>query len=266
MASKWAILAVAVSTLYIAGCSYVQPDAGHERVLIAKPYIFGHGGVLPEPVKSGSEIVAASTDAVDVNMMNQRVDNNFRDLMTADGVPVEVDTTAIIKVTDSVELIAKFGPNWYGDNIQAELANQVRQEVRQHGLQDIAIQTTSITDVQAKTKAAVVDYITKKNMPVQVVDIIIGKVLPPDAVRNQRIETAQQEQRVQTETQRQKAEDTRKGAETSRASADNAYRNSLGLSPEQFVQLEAINAQKEICVHVHCTFVAAGTSAIVAPK
>lgn len=32
------------------GCRTVQPDAGHEAVLVRKPLIFGSGGVDPTPV------------------------------------------------------------------------------------------------------------------------------------------------------------------------------------------------------------------------
>ena len=42
-------------------CTRVAPDAGHEAVLIQKPWFFGHGGVLPEPVPSGATWVAWST-------------------------------------------------------------------------------------------------------------------------------------------------------------------------------------------------------------
>jgi hypothetical protein len=33
----------------------------------------------------------------------------------------------------------------------------------------------------------------------------------------------------------------------SRADADNAYRNALGLSPQQFIQLETIRMQQAVC-------------------
>jgi hypothetical protein len=36
-------------------------------------------------------------------------------------------------------------------------------------------------------------------------------------------------------------------AEQSRADADNAYRESMHLSPEQFIQLEAIKMQAKVC-------------------
>lgn len=257
---------LATSLASMTGCSYVQPDAGHESVIIRKPVFFGHGGVDPVPVKTGSKIVAWSTSHIEVDMQPQRADVSFKNFMTNDGVPVEVDATLILQVTDSVEMISKFGPDWYSKNIEPEFGKSVRQEVRKHGLQDIAINTNSIDEVQANSAEAVEKYISDKKMPVEVKNIIIGKVLPPDAVRDQRIATAQQEQRLQTETQRQKAEDARKGAEASRASADNAYRAEMQLSPEQFVQLNAIEAQKEICLHNHCQFITTGVPVILGGK
>lgn len=242
------------SLLLIAGCSYTSPDAGHERVLTAKPFIFGHGGVDPEPVRTGASFIAWSTDAVDVNMQPVRYTVNFKDFMSSDGVPIEVDTALILKVTDSVEMISKFGPDWYANNIESEFGNNIRQQVRLYGMNEMAIQTTAVGNVQTKVQASLEGYIKQRNMPLVVIAVIIGKVLPPDAVKFQRIETATQEQRKQTEMQKQLAEDARKGAETSRASADNAYRNALGLSAEQFVQLESIHMQHDVCMREHCTF------------
>jgi hypothetical protein len=50
----------------VAGCSVYSPDAGHEVVLVEKPWFFGHGGVDPEPVKPGRAYAALSTEGVDV--------------------------------------------------------------------------------------------------------------------------------------------------------------------------------------------------------
>lgn len=49
----------------LTGCSMQAPDAGHEIVLIEKPWIWGHGGVVPEPVKTGLTITAFTTDGND---------------------------------------------------------------------------------------------------------------------------------------------------------------------------------------------------------
>jgi len=79
-----------------------------------------------------------------------------------------------------------------------------------------------------------------KGLPVTLVTMTVGRANPPDAIKSQRIETAAQEQRSNTEKQRKLAEDQRRAAETSRAEADNAYREAMHLSPEQFIQLETI--------------------------
>ena len=83
----------------------------------------------------------------------------------------------------------------------------------------------------------------------------VGRANPPDAIKNQRVETAAQEQRVQTEKQIKLAEDQRKSAEESRAAADNAYRQAIGLSPEQYVQLKRIEMELKVCTDGKCTFI-----------
>jgi hypothetical protein len=50
------------------------------------------------------------------------------------------------------------------------------------------------------------------------------------------------------------AEDQRKQAEISRASADNPYREATQFSPEQFLRLETINKQKSVCQKSNYTF------------
>jgi hypothetical protein len=91
----------------------------------------------------------------------------------------------------------------------------------------------------------------------------VGKANPPDAIKNQRIETATQEQRIQTEKQTKLAEDQRQQAEQSRANADNAYREAMHLSPEQFIQLEMIKMQRDVCGgngKGNCTFIQNGSA------
>jgi hypothetical protein len=98
-------------------------------------------------------------------------------------------------------------------------------------------------------------YIKEARVPVQLIQITIGRANPPDSIKSQRIETAAQQQRVLTEHQRKLAEDSRKMAEQSRADADNAYRESMKLSIVQFLELETIKMQKSACSYGRCTFI-----------
>jgi regulator of protease activity HflC (stomatin/prohibitin superfamily) len=241
----------------------VAPDAGYEAVLIHKPWFFGHGGVSPTPVKAGQSWVAPSTEAVYVTMVPQQHGIHFDDLMSSDGVPLDFDAVVRLQVTDSVSLISNFGERWFENNVQAEFANRVRQAVRKHGMNETAIQTTAVDAIDTEVSKAMADYIAQARLPLKLIDVTVGRANPPDSIKSQRIETAAQEQRANTERQRKLAEDQRKEAEQARAASDNAYRNAIGMSPEQFIQLEAIHAQREVCLKGGCTLIMGGGSPLV---
>lgn len=249
----------------LASCSVYAPDAGHEVVLVEKPWFFGHGGVDPEPVKTGRTWAAVTTEGVDVYMQPQRFEEALDDTMSADGVPLGFHAIITLQVLDSVDLIKNFGSNWYQNNVEQEFAQLVRQAVRKRGMNEVAIQSTAIDAIDNEVRNNLIDFLKEKKLPVQIVTMTVGRANPPDAIKNQRIETAAQEQRVQTEIQIRMAEDQRKGAETSRAAADNAYRQALGLTPEQFIELSRINMQREVCGpngKGTCTFIQNGATPV----
>ena len=242
------------------GCT--KPDAGHESVLIMKPWIFGHGGVDPEPVKTGLAWIALTTDATIVSMLPQQFSVHFDDFMSSDGVPLDFDTIIRLQVTDSVSLIKNFGPNWYESNVEKEFVNRVRQAVRKHGMNETAINTQAIDAIDEEVSVAMVEYIKDAKLPLRLIQITVGKANPPDSIKDQRIATATQQQRALTEKERRLAEDVRKQAEESRARADNAYRESMQLSLAQFLQLENIKMQERACAADggHCTFIVGGNA------
>jgi regulator of protease activity HflC (stomatin/prohibitin superfamily) len=241
--------------LSLAACSVYSPDAGHEVVLIEKPWFFGHGGVDPDPVKTGRTFTAATTEGVDVYMQPQKFDTEMADTMTSDGVPISFHAIVVLQVTDSVSLIKNFGPSWYKNNLEEQFKTMVRQAVRKRGMNETAISTTALDAIDGEIRDSLLAFIKEKGLPVKLVTMTVGKANPPDAIKNQRIETAAQEQRVQTEKQIKLAEDQRKSAEESRAAADNAYRQALGLSPEQYVQLKRIEMENRVCAEGKCTFI-----------
>lgn len=275
-ASMFAVLALLV---LISGCTRVYPDAGTEAVLVMKPWIIGKGGIDSTPVKPGSVWVAWSTQAVYINIQPRLFIIHFDDFMSSDGVPLDFDVALRLRITDSVKMVDKFGVNtvqlninnkmyeypvWYVNNVHKNLENAVRQAVRKHGMNETAISTVAIDQIDKEITGVLKEYITSIGLPVELVDFTVGRANPPDAVKHQRIETAMQEQRINTEKQRRLAEDQRKSAETARAAADNAYRNDMQLSPEQFLRLEQIKIQDKACTQEksHCTFVVGGGNVV----
>lgn len=241
----WAVLA--------AGCGTVAPDAGFEAVLVRKPLLFGHGGVVDLPVRAGRSYVALTTDHVMVDVRPVQAAENFDDLMSSDGVPLDFHAVARMQVTDSVRLIRDFGAQWYQTNVQAEFQKLVRDEVKRHGMNETAINAEAADAIDAAVTKNLAAYFEAARLPVRLIAVTLGRANPPDAIKNQRIATAEQEQRVNTERQRKLAEDQRKEAETARAASDNAYREAMRLSPEQFLQLEQIKMLHEVCAGGKCT-------------
>lgn len=248
-----------VALLFAAvGCSIHSPDAGHEVVLVQKPLVFGHGGVVDTPVQTGLTMTAWTTSGVDVYMQPQKYETEMQDTMTKDGVPITFHAIMVLQVTDSVKLIRSFGPDWYKNNLEEPFKTMVRQAVRGYGMNETAINATALDAIDKEVKEGVESFIKDKGLPVKLVTMTVGKANPPDAVKNQRIETAQQQQRIQTEQQKKQAEDMRLAAETSRAAADNAYRENMHLNPDQFIQLEKIKMEQEVCGpngKANCTFI-----------
>lgn len=264
-----ALVAMIIVMYGLTGCSVANPDAGHQQVWVEKPWFFGHGGVDQEPVMPGRSYGAITSDAVDVDMYPQRVDMEFDDMMTSSGVPVSFHVVGTFKITDPVKLVSQFGADRYKDqagnlggwefwtrNIDQPLRTAVRDSVKKRDMQEMAISQTAADAVGNEVRTAAISIVQKTGVPIVITDINVGRVNPPDAIKNQRVETAAQEQRAITEQQRKLAEDQRKAAEQSRANADNAYRQEMQLSPDQFLQLERIKMQREVCAHEkgNCTF------------
>lgn len=234
----------------LAGCSRVTPDAGEQRVLIEKPWFFGHGGVDNDPITAGGSWIAASTDSVNVSMQPLRFDEEFDDMMSANNVPVSFHAAVRLQVTDAVELVRHFtgGYNcgtppqlcWYTTNVQRMFQNLIRSDCKRYTMSQLAIDQSSVQDLEVLVKKELEDYLAAQKMPVRVFEVVVGKVSPPRIVEDQQKETAAQQQRAQTEAQKKVAEDARRAAELSRAAADSAYQQAMGLNSQQFVELQRI--------------------------
>jgi regulator of protease activity HflC (stomatin/prohibitin superfamily) len=251
---------IVVAALSLCACSVYAPDAGHEIVLVEKPWFFGHGGIDQTPVATGRTYAALSTEGVDVNVQPMRFEQDLPDTMTADGVPIGFHAIVTLQVTDPVALVKNFGGNWYQNNLEQNFGQFVRQAVRKRGMNETAIDTTALDGIDTEIRENLTKFIQEKQLPLKLVTMTVGKANPPDAIKNQRIETAAQEQRIQTEIQIKNAETQRKAAEEARAAADNAYRQAIGLSPEQYVQLKKIEMERDVCLRDKCTFIDNGAA------
>jgi regulator of protease activity HflC (stomatin/prohibitin superfamily) len=233
------------------GCVMPAIDAGHEGVLVQKPIFFGHGGVDPVPATTGRLAVAPTTEIIDVDVRPIQHAEHF-DIISNENAPVSFDAFLIAKVIDgrSPELISRFGPNWYQNNVKEAFRTFVREEVQKYPLFSLTTDPTTRTKLQEVVAQEVqTKLIDKQHLPIQLMRVVVGSILPPKGVLDQTAQTIIQEQRKLTMIEFQKAEEAREKAERQRGIADRAYREHLGLSAPEFVDLRRIEVQKEIVQH-----------------
>lgn len=237
--------------LTTSGCLLVAIDAGHEGVLVEKPFFLGHGGVDPVPSTTGRVAIAITTEVIAVDVRPSQYSEHF-DIISQENAPVSFDAFLIANVMEgrSPELISRFGPNWYVNNVKEAFRTFVREEVQKYPLFQLTTDPTTRTKLQDAIYQEVrTKLIEKQNIPVRLNRIVIGSILPPQGVLEQTAQTIIQEQRKITMIEFQKAEEAREKAERQRGIADRAYREHLGLSAPEFVDLRRIEVQKEIVQH-----------------
>jgi hypothetical protein len=188
--------------------------------------------------------------------------------MTSDGVPIDFHAVITLQVTESVKLVRDFGADFVGNgmpgfwmrNLDQPFRTAVRDAVKAHGMNEMAIQATAAEQVDKVVTDHLLAIVKETGVPVRILDVSLGRANPPDAILHQRVETAAQEQRINTEKQKKLAEDQRKLAEEARAAADQAYNQKMGLNTEQYVALQAIQMQRDVCAKGGCTFLFGGNA------
>jgi regulator of protease activity HflC (stomatin/prohibitin superfamily) len=248
-------ISVIAALIGLTGCTRVNTEPGQESVIIDKPMFVGQGGIRNETFKPGLNYTWFSSTAIPINTQPMLVEENFDDLMTSDTVPVDFRTSLQIQITDPIVLWSKYGNSWYKINVQRQYQALMRDEARKYSMNELLTGQETPKKMEANVRVQLDKMIADLKLPFRVTDLNIGRALPNDSVLQQINLTAAQQQRSKTMIEQEKAEQQRKKAEQARAAADNAYREEMQLSPDQFLQLESIKRYSEACAHGNtCNF------------
>ena len=232
----------------ITGCfSPSSVDAGQEGVMVKKPWIFGHGGVEAQPIKTGLVWTAWSTEVVRVDVKPFNVTEPFDDLITVDNNPVDFNIHMTFKHIEgkTPELVEKFGINgWYINKVQEPLRNSVREFTKSRTMFEMTTNPKTVSELEKKVSEEIREFLKKENIPTELVLATIGKVMPPQAVLDATIQTGVQKQNVLTQVERVKAEQSRELAEKASANADKAYMTAINMSADQYLKMKELDNQK----------------------
>ena len=223
------------------GCTHV--DADEEVVLIDQPWFAGHGGVQNEAVSTGLKWIWASTSTEHFKIVPVKHQVDMDDLFSDDNTPLDFHTIMITQIEKgkSPILLQNYGVEWFNTNIYNYYCNLVRDHISQHSPFDLMSNRAILNDIDTKVLKQMQDYVSnlskEKEFPIIIKQVTIGKAIPNKEQLAEMNNTAKAVQAKQTQERQAEVEAAREKAERQRAKADKAYREELGLTIPQFIEL-----------------------------
>lgn len=237
----FAVLAM-IATMNFTSCTTVDPNPGEVAVLVDKPYFFGDGGVRQEVWGTGRQYTWPSTSYILYKTAPATYEEHFENVVTKDNNPINFSAYIKIEVLgDSAwYLHSKFLEDWYKSNISPRFRTMVRDNASPYEMFQLTSQREILVKIEEKLKNDMIKYCAHIKIPVIVSEVNIGSVQPQPEVLKEIAETAAKVQNQKTQIAEGKSQDERKVAEEKRAIADMAYKNKMGLTNDQFIQLETL--------------------------
>lgn len=240
------LLFLLLGVVLLSSCHKVAPNAGEEAVLIEKPWFFGHGGVVDEPVSTGLTWCWLSTSHETFKVIPVKHDIKMDDLFSDDNTPLDFHTIIITQVEKgkSPILLQNYGKDWFNTNLYNYFCNLVRDHISQHSPFDLMSNRGVLNEIDAKILAQMQAYVAElsknKEFPILIKEVTIGKATPNAEQLAEMNKTARVVQARQTQEREVEAQLAREKAERQRAKADKAYMEEMHLNAQDFINLKWI--------------------------
>lgn len=247
-----AIPCVAAFLISLVACSAPGVNAGEEIVLVQKPIIFGSGGVVTQPIKSGTTWIVFSTDHFRYDVKPVKYTEEFDDIMSDENTPLDITAYPILQVmeNESPILHQNYGESWYNTNVKETFRTFIRDGVSSYGTYDLTSNREVLDSIRVNAINSLKNYFDElnkhKRFPVRVVNVIVDRAVPNQGLKDEMDRTAIQIQAKRTQSAQKEMEGEREKTEVARARADKAYRMEMGLSSSEFIQLRGLEIQREL--------------------
>ncbi len=249
MKKRLSILSVVgiLAMFSLSSCYRVKPDAGQESVLVMQPFVFGHGGVDEQSISTGATWVVFTTDHKEFMITPVTITEDFINMIPSDNTPVSFSAYLKVQIQKgrTPQLYNNFSDRWYEHSLQASFRTMVRDKASVFKMFDLASKREISSKLESDIFKDISEYAKKINLPVDIMQVSIGAITPPDQVLTETKLTAAQNQSILTQGARKLAEDSRKEAEKSKAIADKAYKTEMGMTVEEYLNLRHLEIEKE---------------------
>lgn len=257
---------VLVLGAWLAG-TWAKAAPGYEVVLVDRPFFFGNSGVREETIKEGQQWIFSTTLQYPVRVQPQSLDVKIVDFSTADKYLLDFSSSIQYQITDPKALIRYFGLDWFKAGVERQYSGIVRDAVKRREMEKIMTDANTANEMDDEITTQFEALIKARKLPIKIIGITLGRATPDDAVLKQVNATAAQKERERTLKAATAAEQQRFNEQEARALADNAYRNKLQLTTEQYLGLKQIEAYSTACASAKATcIITSGQQPIVIGK
>lgn len=232
-------------------CSLSTVDGDEEGVFIKQPWFFGSGGVDNSALTEGSEWKVFSTDFIKYKKVPIKYSEEFNDIASDDGTPLDLNAHIFIKIKSGKAPILhqNYGQNWYDNNIKEAFREKVRNFISTYDMRSLIsareIYEIVKVDIMDKVNEHISHLNSSAEFPIEIINVIVDKAKPNDNVLEELNNTAIYMQQKQTEVMRQNMQDERKKTEHKRALADKEYQITMGFTPAQFIALKHLELENQ---------------------
>lgn len=230
-------------------CAIATVDGDEEGVFVKKPWFFGGGGVSEKPLTDGSEWHAWSTSFTTYKIVPVKYSEEFDDVMSDDNTPVDLQAYIILRIRrgKTPVLHKNYGTDWYTNNIRETFRKSVRDRVSAFPMYDLTSNREVCEKIENEVVELMTDYFKRlnadKEFPVDVMAVVMDRARPNPEVMEEINKTASQIQAKQTQIKQGEMEIEREKTERLKAQADRAYRNEMGYTNAEYIQLRALEME-----------------------
>ena len=215
-------------------------DVGMEAVVIKKPWFWGEAGIEKNIIKTGTIWSVASTEVKLISLKAFNIDDSFTELFTSEGIPMELNISLVFKnkKEGAILLVEKFGDSeeWYKDMLSKPLQNSLEIAVKKRTFEEITKNSDTLKEIKQDIVFGVKDFLQKQAIPVELLDITFGKIVPPKLIVQMVIDGEVQKEKL-------KAQLLRKKVQEANAQADRAYMLKMNMSPREYLKMKQIELE-----------------------
>lgn len=200
---------------------------------------------MEKPIRTGSLWHVSSTEVRIVSLKPFNLEANISQVLTSDNIPISFNIYFTFKhmAGKTPTLIKQFGSNneWYDSIVKEPLVNTIENYSKKKTFLEMLENIEIKKEFESSISFGIKDLLSRINIPVELLDIKVNKIYPPQTIIDAAIKTKMLKEESQVEEEKAHLEDLRSNTEKARAKADKSYMSIMGMSIREYLDMKRIS-------------------------